>query len=226
MLKIFDHQQTVFSSLKLLYSLLLIILVVGIVIGLKTKASYSDYLHESDLELYKSSQLFEYDSDSMNDCVQDLIKAPCIVKFEYTGNRIFAYQSVLSEVRVLKVYRGNITDDKIWIYEFVNFMQNDYFIIYSYNNIMCEGYQYIAFLKEPCYPNGYVPKQKGYAPAHLNVPFFRTVDNPNVIVDGSKKEFTYSEIKQSEFPYASQNDINEMNNFKHRIFNQLEYDFK
>jgi hypothetical protein len=212
------------KAIKLVYLLLIFTFIAGIIIGLKTKASYSDYLHETDMDHYKSAMSFEYDS-YINEYEQEFINAPCIVKVEYTGNRIFTFESVLSEVIILEVYRGNIKDDKIWIYEFVYFMQNHYFMLYSRNNIMCEGYQYIAFLQEPDYPKGYVPPKNAYMPANLNFPLLRTVDAPNVIVDGSKKEFTYSEIKQSEFPYASQKDIDEMNNFKHRIFDQFEYDF-
>lgn len=190
--------------------------------GVKTKASYTDMLHTDDISQYKIMV-----ASSPNITAAPLVdyrEALIILKVKFTGNRFFADRSLLSEVKILHVYRGALKPgENILIHEAVGMFPHDkQAVSYQITNLMNTKDIYYAFLKEIPYPEGYVPKQVEYIPANLDFSVLRVTDEPNLIEsDPNKNRKTIAALEPYEFVCTSKEELDEMIALKHQLFDEL-----
>ena len=190
--------------------------------GVKTKASYTDMLHTDDISQYKIMV-----ASSPNITAAPLVdyrEALIILKVKFTGNRFFADRSLLSEVKILHVYRGALKPgENILIHEAVGmFPHEKQAVSYQITNLMNTKDIYYAFLKEIPYPEGYVPKQVEYIPANLDFSVLRVTDEPNLIEsDPNKNRKTIAALEPYEFVCTSKEELDEIIALKHQLFDEL-----
>ena len=190
--------------------------------GVKTKASYTDMLHTDDISQYKI--MVASSPNIMAAPLVDYREALIILKVKFTGNRFFADRSLLSEVKILHVYRGALKPgENILIHEAVGMFPHDkQAVSYQITNLMNTKDIYYAFLKEIPYPEGYVPKQVEYIPANLGFSVLRVTDEPNLIEsDPDKNRKTIAALEPYEFVCTSKEELDEMIALKHQLFDEL-----
>lgn len=190
--------------------------------GVKTKASYTDMLHTDDISQYKI--MVASSPNIMAAPLVDCREALIILKVKFTGNRFFADRSLLSEVKILHVYRGALKPgENILIHEAVGmFPHEKQAVSYQITNLMNTKDIYYAFLKEIPYPEGYVPKQVEYIPANLDFSVLRVTDEPNLIEsDPDKNRKTIAALEPYEFVCTSKEELDEMIALKHQLFDEL-----
>ena len=190
--------------------------------GVKTKASYTDMLHTDDISQYKI--MVASSPNIMAAPLVDYREALIILKVKFTGNRFFADRSLLSEVKILHVYRGALKPgENILIHEAVGMFPHDkQAVSYQITNLMNTKDIYYAFLKEIPYPEGYVPKQVEYIPANLDFSVLRVTDEPNLIEsDPDKNRKTIAALEPYEFVCTSKEELDEIIALKHQLFDEL-----
>ena len=190
--------------------------------GVKTKASYTDMLHTDDISQYKI--MVASSPNIMAAPLVDYREALIILKVKFTGNRFFADRSLLSEVKILHVYRGALKPgENILIHEAVGMFPHDkQAVSYQITNLMNTKDIYYAFLKEIPYPEGYVPKQVEYIPANLGFSVLRVTDEPNLIEsDPDKNRKTIAALEPYEFVCTSKEELDEIIALKHQLFDEL-----
>ena len=190
--------------------------------GVKTKASYTDMLHTDDISQYKI--MVASSPNIMAAPLVDYREALIILKVKFTGNRFFADRSLLSEVKILHVYRGALKPgENILIHEAVGmFPHEKQAVSYQITNLMNTKDIYYAFLKEIPYPEGYVPKQVEYIPANLDFSVLRVTDEPNLIEsDPDKNRKTIAALEPYEFVCTSKEELDEIIALKHQLFDEL-----
>ena len=190
--------------------------------GVKTKASYTDMLHTDDISQYK--MMIASSPNIMAAPLVDYREALIILKVKFTGNRFFADRSLLSEVKILHVYRGALKPgENILIHEAVGMFPHDkQAVSYQITNLMNTKDIYYAFLKEIPYPEGYVPKQVEYIPANLGFSVLRVTDEPNLIEsDPDKNRKTIAALEPYEFVCTSKEELDEIIALKHQLFDEL-----
>jgi hypothetical protein len=91
-------------------------------------------------------------------------RADLIVKAKATDDRSFAYESILTKVEVLEVYKGSLSLNEIYVYECA---QVDLMMMlypnYGCYNIMNTGDEYYLFLNCRIMPDGYKYTEKDRA---------------------------------------------------------------
>ena len=190
--------------------------------GVKTKASYTDMLHTDDISQYK--MMIASSPNIMAAPLVDYREALIILKVKFTGNRFFADRSLLSEVKILHVYRGALKPgENILIHEAVGMFPHDkQAVSYQITNLMNTKDIYYAFLKEIPYPEGYVPKQVEYIPANLDFSVLRVTDEPNLIEsDPDKNRKTIAALEPYEFVCTSKEELDEIIALKHQLFDEF-----
>ena len=148
------------------------------VVGMVTKRSWMDnldanaqiqagdtrYLNLSDDEEYERGYLTPdaADEDSLK------VASEYILKVELNGKRINFSQSILSQVRVLQVYKDKddiLPGDEIIVYEPCSFRYDMLYYSLGGYNIMQEGKQYLLFLRY-ARQSHLNPSQKGLVPVN------------------------------------------------------------
>ena len=153
-------------------------LVFVFVVGMVTERSWMDnldanaqiqagetrYLNLSDDEEYERGYLTPdaADEDSLKEVSE------YILKVELNGKRINFCQSILSQVRVLQVYKDKddiLPGDEVIVYEPCSFRYDMLYYSLGGYNIMQEGKQYLLFLRyaRQSHMN---PSQKGLVPVN------------------------------------------------------------
>ncbi|WP_027400527.1 hypothetical protein [Anaerovorax odorimutans] len=226
--------------------ILIVCLTLSVVNGLKTKASYIDnvelknYLSNKDVKV----RVLDYLSDS--DTQEDLPEANKVkkvqeveqlsddivkVKIKNNSNRKMYYESILSQVEILKVYKGDLKENQIiYVFEHIGessskFSKN---ILYSMDgyNMMQESEEYLLLLKrlkntyfgEEGSEFVYVPSTSTFSKYrcdNANIPLFESIELGLNADNFSKDKLAlYSDVKDEEIFLCDEDQYNQYINFK------------
>ena len=189
-------------------------LVFVFVVGMVTKRSWMDnldanaqiqagetrYLNLSDDEEYERGYLTPdaADEDSLKEVSE------YILKVELNGKRINFSQSILSQVKVLQVYKDKddiLPGDEVIVYEPCSFRYDMLYYSLGGYNIMQEGKQYLLFLRyvRKSHLN---PRQKGLVPVNAKFSKFEVSETEKgTLLDMQKvraETLSYTDIKNRE----------------------------
>ncbi|MBO8170240.1 MAG: hypothetical protein H0Z35_13855 [Thermoanaerobacteraceae bacterium] len=139
------------------------IIIIAILGALFTRLSYKDYAADAAEKIGGFRVLLSGIDLENNDwkSFQQLKKeAEYVLKIKKIGESKYQYQTVLSKVQVINVYKGDqsLVGKYIYIYEpsFFDFKNKFYFVTGGYN-IMLSNKEYIVFLNKRKFPEGYKP---------------------------------------------------------------------
>lgn len=154
-----------------------------------------------------------------------------IVKGTALSDRIYLKGSVLTAFNVIKAYKGEITNSKIYIFEPSYFnlgKYNNYFAYCGYN-LMKPGHNYILFLKKWKYTNfvRYNPYYRGkeiYVFAHNSAVDKFEINKSNttkVINLEGNILIKYGQVKNYEVFVYNKNELTEYYQLKDKVLNWI-----
>ncbi|MBD7913146.1 hypothetical protein [Clostridium cibarium] len=145
---------------KVIVGILLIIVLIPLLIGIKTKRSFQYTINQNldfmDYQIINNTNKQKYydQLDNIGDIFKD---SPIVARVKMTNEREYLSQCVLSSVEVEDVLKGDIDlerEKKIYIYEPITVQVDAVYTSLGYIP-MIEGNEYIVFLKQLKVPNGY-----------------------------------------------------------------------
>lgn len=186
----------------------------ALALGMVTKRSWIDnldvnaqiqagdtrYLNVSDDEEYEKAYLIPdaADEDSLKEASE------YILKVELNGKRVNFCQSILSQVKVLQVYKDTddiFPGDEVTVYEPCSFMYDMTYDSLGGYNIMQKGKQYLLFLRY-ARQSHLNPSQKGLVPVNAKFSKFEVSEEENgTLLDMQKvraETLSYADIENWE----------------------------
>lgn len=215
-----------FISIIILLSLLSIATAITVRASLVDDINFNEIKNEVDdyiVNYYKDKvygmQYFNYDIDNFKKLKKE---SKFILKVKLSGNRKNLYGTVLSEIEVLKVYKGDSISkgDKVYIYEPSYIYGETYHSIEGYN-LMLTNNEYIIYVNELKTPDGYRKtriQEKSYMFTSLQFAKFSTnTNNINEVynlLDFDNGDIKYRDIKHDEFIVTDKKELDIYNNIK------------
>ncbi|MBD7916379.1 hypothetical protein H9660_14625 [Clostridium sp. Sa3CUN1] len=177
----------------------------------------SKYSIEYSLDIYGSNLKNPINNINLVDQNSDLI-----IKGEFTGNRKIIYGSVESEIKVLSVYKGNIKDKYIYLYEPFNIIdfknpnqtsneiKGNISLTNGYN-LLKPNHHNILLLNNITDPSTNEVSKKylnKYKYNNISLSKFSIDDDINyVIFDESTTTTTFDDIKDKDWIFSNKEDL-------------------
>lgn len=199
-------------------------IVVSVILGIATRRSFRSA--PTDVASLSDYRVEMVSSESLEDINARLDNAEFVARIVFTGERIHSYQSMLSTVTVLEVYKGDqsYTGKTMPMFEVNHFnAEYHYYRNFSYANLMLPDREYLAFCK--IIENPYDKENPvRLGPANdLGLSVFRLEENSDVIFDVEKarnRELTYGDTLSSEFICFSQEQLDAVLRLKQKYLDK------
>lgn len=204
-----------------------------------SRSTITNYMEQEDYtEHLQVAELPENFAISMSEEMKkELPKSNIIMKVYATGKQKYEFQNFQQEVKVEKIYKGNITLEQktIWVMKPSWCVFADYdlerektfdglYTELSFVNYMKPGKEYLLFLDQKVDTLAVKDKTDIYQFSEdvLITPIFCYEDQNNVVAP-ARKEFTYvryAEVAENEFFSTTEKGISAMDNLKNVMINQ------
>ncbi len=197
--------------------------------GLLTKLSYKDYNAHAQEKLgsYSVAQLsFHLENIECESVIQLVAESEYIFKVKKIDKSIFLYQTTFTPVRVMHVYKGDVslTGAQVFIFEpaFAIFETERYYPVSSYN-LMLEGKDYLVFLCKRKYPEGYTANdiERNSFIYTTNSALSKYLLNNDfqkeILIAGNDGLIKYDEIKDFEIITWEDEQLDYYNSFKKEV---------
>ncbi|MCB2360023.1 hypothetical protein [Clostridium estertheticum] len=219
---------------KVYYIIISVSVILCLIIGFWVKNSFYNTVDSQNLE----KEVSNYTVANLDDFVGKLYfdnnikkfselqkESDLIVEIKLTGNRKLYEEATLTEVEVLKTYKGKEKPkDKILIYEPVFFGSDIYYTASGYN-FMRKNNSYIIFLKNLKIPKGYKYKNdeaKTYLPvstvfAKYNIKYTnkeKILDKTRFSNEGKSSDLKFKDVKNKEIVSIDIKTVDLYNYFK------------
>lgn len=199
-------------------------IVVSVILGIATRRSFRSA--PTDVASLSDYRVEMVSSESLEDINARLDNAEFVARIVFTGERIHSYQSMLSTVTVLEVYKGDqsYTGKTMPMFEVNHFnAEYHYYRNFSYANLILPDREYLAFCK--IIENPYDKENPvRLGPANdLGLSVFRLDENSDVIFDVEKarnRELTYGDTLSSEFICFSQEQLDAVLRLKQKYLDK------
>ncbi len=199
-------------------------IVVSVILGIATRRSFRSA--PTDVASLSDYRVEMVSSESLEDINARLDNAEFVARIVFTGERIHSYQSMLSTVTVLEVYKGDqsYTGKTMPMFEVNHFnAEYHYYRNFSYANLILPDREYLAFCK--IIENPYDKENPvRLGPANdLGLSVFRLEENSDVIFDVEKarnRELTYGDTLSSEFICFSQKQLDAVLRLKQKYLDK------
>ena len=199
-------------------------IVVSVILGIATRRSFRSA--PTDVASLSDYRVEMVSSESLEDINARLDNAEFVARIVFTGERIHSYQSMLSTVTVLEVYKGDqsYTGKTMPMFEVNHFnAEYHYYRNFSYANLILPDREYLAFCK--IIENPYDKENPvRLGPANdLGLSVFRLEENSDVIFDVEKarnRELTYGDTLSSEFICFSQEQLDAVLRLKQKYLDK------
>lgn len=185
----------------------------------KIKNEMNDYIVNYDNHIDSYGEIFNADIDSFEKLQKE---SQFILEVKLSGTRKNLYGTVLSEVEVLNVYKGDTISkrEKIYLYEPSSIYGYLYYCLGGYN-LMNNGNEYMVYINELKVPNEYDKteiQEKSYMFTSLQFSKFNTETNYIDVVynldDFYNGDIKYKDIKDMEFIPLDRKTLEIYNNIK------------
>jgi len=176
------------------------------------------------LTIEKNNDIIENDNLSFSDLLND---AEVVVKGITLNERIYLHGATLTAFKVNKVYKGNISSKKIYLFEpsYFDFKYSTFFIYNGYN-LMRAGKEYILFLK-----NWQYKKCVQYHPFYKTKNVYILAHNSGIDKYSVNKSFEvkiveddvvyYKQIKNLDFCACTNKEAEKYNELKKEVIVKL-----
>lgn len=196
----------------------------SVILGVATRRSFHSV--PTDVASLSDYRVEMVSSESLEDINARLDNAEFVARIVFTGERIHSYQSMLSTVTVLEVYKGDqsYTGKTMPMFEVNHFnAEYHYYRNFSYANLILPDREYLAFCK--IIENPYDKENPvRLGPANdLGLSVFRLDENSDVIFDVEKarnRELTYGDTLSSEFICFSQEQLDAVLRLKQKYLDK------
>lgn len=209
------------------------LIIIAILGGIFTRLSYQDYSADATEKIggftvLLSGMNLEYVWNSVPELIKD---AEYVLKIKKTGASQYQYHTILSQVQVISVYKGDegFAGKSIYLYEpsFIDFKNESYFAVAGYN-IMLTGEEYIVFLNQRKFPEGYKPnaiEQNSFLFASFSFAencalgkyLLNNSFQSEVLDLSNRRSIKYDDIKDLEVVATEKDQLEYYNNFKKQV---------
>lgn len=194
-------------------------------LGCKTKSSYTNNIptdtetEDCVVQYMGADFVFDMYQDT-SELLQRLSKSDLIAKVKFTGNRKQMYESTLSTVIVLDVYKGdlNLVGNQIDLFEINFFGTKGFYRNISMFNLIQKDKEYYVFLRKKKYMNDYQNQLElpRYVCVNVDFSIISTVAENNTIYNLNEKLF-FSDVKESEYICFSKAEQEKIESIKSEI---------
>lgn len=211
---------------KILRIIIVLLLSASVIFGIITRNSYVNEISDKNLQNNAIvSFLGVIDDDNSKESYDELLQSDIIIKAVALDEYASEKQATRCKLKVLDVYKGDITcGEEINYYLSGFFSKKDDEIIFrafSVFNHMIPGKEYYVFAKKGQHGALYEEKVgKTYVYSCVEISWFLTENTNPDILDENKK-YTYPEIKNNEFNCFSVEQRNYINQFKQKLINKI-----
>lgn len=195
------------------------------VFGCITKSSYTNNIPTDTetgdcvVEYIGADFVLEMYQDT-SELLQILSESDLIAKVKFTGNRKQMYESTLSSVIVLDVYKGdsNLVGNQIDVFEINFFGTKGFYRNISLFNLIQKDKEYYVFLREKKYMNDYQNQLElpRYMCTNVDFSVISTEAEKNAIYNLNEKLF-FSDVKESEYICFSKAEQEKIESIKSEI---------
>lgn len=215
----------------------IILALVDVVVGFSVRKKYVDIQPRSLSEKVEDESVFVLVTSSFKGInnekfsLEKIIKdSDVIVKGTALRDRIYADQTILTAFNVTKVYKGDITNSKIYVFEPSYFLLNKRdksFRAWWGYNLMKPGHEYILFLKKWKYTNfvRYNPYYRGkdiYIFTHNSaIDKFELNKSSVTKVINPEDSVKYGQVKDYEVFVYNKDELTEYYQLKEKVLNWI-----